>query len=152
MSKLNDISKSSNLMDIEIEYNDETIKFNLYEELQIKEVTLNRDLKSQPAIYSFICMLHKKLLALQSEKQNQMEKAFARAYIDCKKDIDINTNRPYSNDVAKERAILNVKYQKLLKSYNDITDKVNTLSVCVKSFEQKAFLIQTISANLRKES
>ena len=74
------------------------------------------------------------------------------AYIECKSDIDSNTNRPYSNDVAKERAILNVKYQKLLKSYNDITDKVHTLSVCVKSFEQKAFLIQTISANLRKES
>jgi hypothetical protein len=152
MGRLKEICSTSSLMDIEIEYDDEVIKFNLNQELQIKEVNINQDLKNQPAIYSFVSMLHKKMLKAKADKQNELEKAYARSYINIKSALDPNTNRPYSNDTAKEQAILDIKYQRLLKSYNNISDKVNVLEVCVKSFEQKAFLIQTISANLRKEN
>ncbi len=149
--KLSKYTKGSSLMNISIEYNGEKITFNMYEELQINENTINAELKEQPSYYSFIGMLHKKLIRQAAEKEKSSERLWAKAYTKIKGEIDPNTNRVTSNELAKEKANLDIKYKKGYSSYLVAKEQADTIGICLKSFEQRKDLIQTIAANLRRE-
>ena len=67
-----------------------------------------------------------------------------------KSQTDSATGKPFSNDVAEAKATKNSEYQEKLQAYFDAELNCNIIETCVKSFEQRYSLIQTLSANIRK--
>ena len=151
-SRLQSLSTSSSLMDISVVYGDEKITFNLREELIINENIINRELKEQPSSYAFIAMLHKKLVRRSVDADKKADRAFAKAFIKFKTSVDTSTSRVTSKEVAKEQAELDPIYIKLQKSASQAKEEADIVYVAVRSFEQRQSLIQTISANLRREN
>lgn len=143
-------SGESDLMNISIIHGDETFKFNLNEEVIVNENRINKEIKEQPSAYAFLGMLHKKLIRKAKDKERTMKKTYAIMFIKFKEEIDDQTNRPTANDLAKEKVIASFPYQKSVKEYIRVQHESDILEVCVLSFEQRASLIQTLSANIRK--
>lgn len=142
---------SSPIMEINIETPDGKYKVNLTEELKIKEVNISKDLLSQPTHYAFITMLHKSMIKKLAQLKVEEKKAYASAYLKYKSKINPETNRPNSDDVAKQKAELDKNYLLQQKRVINVHHDVNRLETCVRAFEQKASMLQTLSANLRKE-
>ena len=150
-SRLLKYAQSSSLMDIEINTGTEVIKFNLHKEVKIDEAFISRDLKTQPSYYGFLSMLHKSLLKALMELKVREKKAFAAAYLKHKQSINKETNRPNSDDVAKQKAELDIRYLKSQRMVINMNYDVNRVEACVRAFEQRSGLLQTLSANIRKE-
>ena len=150
-SKLLKYAQTSSLMDIEINTGNEVVKFNLHKEVKIDESFISRDLKTQPSYYGFLSMLHKGLLKLLMELKVREKKAYASAYLKHKRSINKDTNRPNSDDVAKQKAELDIRYLKSQKLVIAMNYNVSRVESCVRAFEQRASLLQTLSANRRKE-
>jgi len=152
MSKLHRYASKADLMNISIKYGEEKFKFNLYEELVINENNINDELLVNPQSYGFLCMLHKKYARIKEDKDIERNKAWSKVYIDYKNDLDPETGKVYNNDMAKAHADVSEEYAKANKEYLDALENLGILDTCVKSFEQRSFLMQTLSANLRKQS
>ena len=150
-SKLNKYARKSSLMDISLKYGDETISFNLNDELKVNEARINHELKTQPSYYGFLTLLGRRLDRVEADKRAELEKVEAELLIEAKTEIDPNTNRPYNNDVAEAMVKVDEDYQKALKNYNQAKENAGIVSSCIKSFEQRSSLLQTLSANVRDE-
>lgn len=142
-------------MAIEILYGGKTVKFNLYKELKIDENTINSDLENQPQIYGFITMLHnyfvKATKAAEKDKDESYGKAIERLLTSTGSIYyKERSNYPPANlakELAKKDKFYLKKYQKVI----DMADTRDRLKNIVESFEQRASLMQTISANIRKD-
>ena len=152
MGKLVKYSKKLSVMDIILSYQNETIKFNLHDELAIHEDDIDRELRDQPRIYSFLSMLHKKLIKHVSEKEAIKERAYARGYMKARDTTDKTTGRFYAKEDAKYKAELDKLYIKTCNEYNEAKELLGIIETCVRGFEQRSYLLQTISANRRKEN
>ena len=139
-------------MDIRINYSGEKIRFNLFEELIIDEDKVNSELKEQPSYYGFLLLLHKKLVRVSEDKKVEADKVWAKAYTGYKQERDENTGRPYSNELAKELANQDEDYLNAISKYHSAKENAGVIESCVKSFEQRGHLIQSIAANLRREN
>jgi len=139
-------------MNIKIKYGEEIFKFNLKEELEINEDKINSELKEQPSIYGFLTLLHKKLIRLKEEAELEKDSLYSSEYIKWKDSINKSTNKVYSDDYCKHKALSNLKYKLSYKKFIKANEIASILGSCVKSFEQRKDMIQTMSANLRKEN
>lgn len=148
MSKLSDY-KTSRLNRITIKWEGETIKFNLFDELKISEAALMKEIKVQPSYYSFLLMLHKKLLTKFEDLKVQRETRYYTAFLQAKEEK--NAGRPLNDDVCKARAKTDKEYQILTKACIKVKDDADAIYSCVKGFEQRKDLLQTLSSNIRKE-
>jgi len=148
--KLIEYSTNSAIMNIDIHYGSENFKFNLNEEIKVDENKINQEIKNQPSSYAFLSMLHVKLIRHAQDKKKEMEKMYAKLYVKYKNQIDPKTNRPTNDSLAKEKVINSIRFYELVDEYNRIQFEANVIEVCVKSFEQRYSLIQTLSANIRK--
>lgn len=149
-SRLIKYAWNSKIMEISISYGDDKFSFNLNSEILVDENRINEEIKEQPSAYSFLGMLHVKLERIKDDRKKEMEKAYSSTYIKYKSQINEQTQRPFSDDLAKEKAINSVKYQKAVLSYNKAKEDAGIIGHCVKAFEQRYALIQTLSANIRK--
>ena len=138
-------------MDIIIELGQETFRFNLYEELAVTEASIQREIFDQASSYAFVGMLHKKLLKVVADKTLSVDTAWAKSYTWYKGETNDDTGKPYSDDYAKQLANLDKEYLAAVAELNSITEKAGVLGICVKAFEERKDLIQTISANIRKD-
>jgi len=150
-SRLLKHAMTSPLMEINLTIGDEHIKFNLHTEIKIRDSIMHKGLKNQPSHYGFLTMLHKNLVKTLMEAKVKEKKAFAHAYLTHKKKINTETNRPNSDDVAKQKAERDIRYIKSQKSVISIQYDASRIESCVRAFEMKKDILQTLSANLRKE-
>ena len=149
-SKLVQYAWDSKIMDVSITYGKEKFSFNLNSEIIIDENKINEEIKEQPSVYGFLGMLLVKLERILNDKKKEMEKTYSIAYIKFKTELDSATGRPTAHDLAKEKANNSNRYQKSVDAYHDAKQNHGTINNCVKSFEQRHLLIQTLSANIRK--
>ena len=150
MKKVRKYAKTSDLMNVKITFKAESFHFNLFEELRIDEDTINKEIQEQPSAYAFLAMLHVKLIRVAKDKKAEMEKAYAKRYTHYKGTIDEDTNRPYPKEYAKEMAVKSNSFNEAIQVYHQAEENAGVIGACVKSFEQRKDLIQTLSANLRK--
>lgn len=150
--KLRSLVKNSSLMEVKVKYNDETFRFNLNDELSINIDKINSELTEQPSYYSFLTLLQSKLIVFKEDCEREVDKIYAKKYSRLCEKINPNTNRIYSDKLAKELAIASEEYQKAFKKMLSAKNDVGIIQACVKGFDQRFSLIQTLSANLRKES
>lgn len=149
MERLRKYRKSS-LLDIEITYRGERFSFNLFEELKVNTDDVNKEIVNQPSYYGFLLLLHKKLTTEFEFLKNRRKSLWGKLYLKAK-EMKTESNRVYNDEMAKAYADSHPKYTKLTAKCIQAKDDADVLWSCVKGFEQRGFLIQTLSSNLRKE-
>jgi hypothetical protein len=149
--KLLQYALKSNLMNVNISYGDEDFNFNLNSELVIDENKIDNEIKVQPSAYAFLGMLHKKLIRRSKEAEKIMERKYHELFIKFKSEKDEETHKSLNNDMVKAKIIKNVTYDTLWDEFIEAEHQAMIIEVCVKSFEQRSNLLQTLSANIRKE-
>ena len=150
-SKLLKYAESSDIMNITIKYGRERFSFNLNEELRINENIINSQIKDQPTSYAFLTMLQQKLIKLAKDKEFELQKIYARQLESLRGGKDPSTGRPPSKDSCEVIILASDEYQEKAKELVLIESNANTIRRAVEAFEQRKDILQTLSANLRKE-
>lgn len=151
MSRLGKLVNNSKVNEINIKYGKEKFSFNLNEELSITPSRINEELKSQPSYYGFLLLLRNRLLTTKEDKERESEKVYSMLYQKYCEKINPKTNRPYADKNAKELVIGSKRYNEAKIEFIKAKQDFNDIDSCVRAFEQRATLIQTLAANLRKE-
>jgi hypothetical protein len=147
---LNLLSRKARLMNVKIQYGDDLIKFNLYSEIKIDENLINDELQSQPSVYAFLTMLHKKLIKSAKEAEAHKKQLWAKLYLKYKDGVGQYGRAP-SDDVCKAKVEKNKEYQEAIKLLIIAESNRDDIQACVEVFEQRKDILQTLSANQRKE-
>lgn len=148
MSRLNKFSKSD-LMNIKITYNGEIFRFNLYDEVRISEASLNKEIKVQPSYYGFISMLHTRITNDYNRLLHKRDLIGDKLFLRAKKTL-VN-GRFTSDDVATKTMATHPKYVALEDKVLATKATLNILNTCLKSFEQRKDLLQTLASNIRRQ-
>lgn len=141
--------KISNIKDDSLSflYNGKKYEVDLTKELKIDEVTINHQLKELPSNYLFLCLQRDKAIQKRDKLERERDEAYSKAWI-YYKDADSKMN----NEMASHKASTNQKYISLNKSYQEAVYKANKLISICKAYESRERILQTLSANLRKQS
>jgi hypothetical protein len=150
--KLKKLASRSDLMNISIVHGKERIKFNLFEELVVNENKLNDELKNQPSYFAYLSTLSIKLKRISEDKKQQMNKIYHQIFVKYKSQSNENTGRVNSNEYSEALTIIEPEYQKALKDYNKAEEDFGIIKAAVDAFNQRSNLIQTISANIRRNN
>ena len=151
-SKLIDIVKNSKINEIKIKYDGETFRFNLREELSITPSKINAEIKEQPGYYGWLLLLRNRLLTVKDDLERQVDKVYAKHYLKTCDEINPKTNRPYSDKAAIQKALATEEYNDIKAKSIKAKQSYNDINSCIMAFEQRSNLIQTLAANLRKET
>lgn len=129
---------------IEVIYQGKKIKINVTEELAISENVINSQLKELPSSYNFLLMLRTNAIKERNLLDRQKDIAYSESYIFYK-------DSGMVNEKANHKANTCSKYTTLYEKWLKACTKASTLDDICKSFEARQAIIQTLSANLRKE-
>lgn len=150
MSRLIKNHQGLSFLSINITYGKEKISFNLLNELRVSEESINTELKLQPSKYGFCLLLHKKLLTQYELLCKQRKKLWGKLFYEAKETKGAN-GRLMSDDLAKAYVEKHKRYIEVTEACIKAKDDADTIYACIKSFEQRKDVIQTLSSNLRNE-
>lgn len=150
MGRLKDIAKKSTLMKIDIDFNGEEIKFNLFRELAVDENLIAEEIKNHTSNYALLSMLHKKFIKRVKDLKLDLTKTEAELYKKYKTQPG-EGNRAKSKDLAMAEVESDKTYLIKSKKLVDAEYHRDIIETCVRGFETRKDLLQTISANLRRE-
>lgn len=131
---------------ISVKYKGKIITINITKELAIDENILNNQLKNTPSSYAFLCLLRDKYIKRRDLLEREKNFAYSSAWL-FYKESDSRLN----NDTVTNKALTNKKYISLEKRYLRLVDKTNRLISICKAYESRERILQTLSANLRKQ-
>lgn len=137
-------------MNVSISYQGDVIKFNLFEELMISESKINQEIKDQPSYQGFLGNLLAHLEKKMLDEKHTLKNYHSKYYEMYKKTNDKSTGRPLSNDRVESKIILKPKYDKQMQKVNRLKFEIQIIENCVKSFDARKDLIQSLSANVRR--
>ncbi len=132
-------------MDVKIKYGKEVFEFNLNDELKISDSNRDNEIRNHPRSYAFLCMLSVKLKTIVKELHQESKRVYAKrmAYL-----------REKAPSVKE--AEIKIRYdKKYLKALDDVTNAEelkDIVDVSVRAFEERKDLLQTLSANTRREN
>lgn len=150
MGKLNKMASISELMNIDITYGNVRHRFNLFEELEISESSLNKELKKHASSYAFLTMLRTHLLKEVKRLEALKKSTYSKIYSQQKKKTGAG-GRPLNDDLAKANAESHSKYKSVIKRLIEAEHNYSIIHNAVTAFETRKDLIQSLSANMRKE-
>ena len=120
-------------------------------ELRLDERVLNEEMKGQASKYGFCLLLVGKLKTIFEELKVEKDRTYGRLYFKAKEQKSTSTGRYLSDDMAKAWVEKHPQYIKACLACIKAKDNVDTIYSCIKSFEQRKDLAQSISSNLRNE-
>jgi len=135
---------------INIRYGNERVSFNLMQEVRITPDIINDELKGQASKYGFCLMLHKKLLTEFERLKLRKNKIYGILFFKAKEQKG-QMGRYFSDDLAKAWVEKHPKYQKACLACIKSKDDADAIYSCIKAFEQRKDLIQSLSSNIRNE-
>jgi len=138
-------AKSSELMDISLVINGDKIKFNLFKELVINPNILNRELRDQSISHSFLVIAHKNMVKSLSDHELEVKRYTAKKWTDLKGGEGRQTK-----DDLRQRIEADPRYIMMQKKSIKLTYQKDILEACIRSFEQRSSMLQTLSANTRR--
>lgn len=138
-------------MEFDITYAGKRYRFNLNQELQINERRLNSLLKTHASSYSFLTMLSNRITYEYELLEKDVERTYNKLYKSYKEQKSNATGRLNSDELCKAKALASKLYKQKVHEMLKMKLQKNNLDKACKSFETRAFLIQTLSANVRKE-
>lgn len=132
---------------ISVKYKGKIVTINITKELSIDENIINSQLKNIPSIYAFLCLLRDNLIKKRDTLEREKNIAYSKAWLFYKE----SDNR-LNNDTANHRAMVNPKYLSIEERYLKAVHKANKLISICRAYESRERIIQTLSANIRKQS
>jgi uncharacterized membrane-anchored protein YhcB (DUF1043 family) len=140
-------SKTSSVMDVKLEYNGKVYKFNLYKELKIDGNSTTNQLLTHTTSYAFVAMLHKKLIIRYKEASKALASNKNRLIPLIKNKYNMSSLKEAEAHLYKNNKVIKEKEKELLR----LEEVKDLMEVVVRSFEYRKDLLQTLSANIRKE-
>ena len=131
---------------IKINYKGKLITINITEELSINEKVINSQLKEFPSSYAFLCMIRDKAIKKRDSLEREKNAAYSKAWL-FYKEADSRMN----NDTVSHKASINPKYLSIEKRYGKALDRANRLISICRAYESRERILQTLSANIRRE-
>ena len=138
-------------LNLNIKYGEEKINFNLLRELRLNPTRINEELQNQPSKYGFCLLLHKKLLTIFETKKVYLRKQYGRLYFQAKERKHKSTGRLFTDDMAKAWVEKHPDYINAQLACIKSKDDADAIYSCIKSFEQRKDVAQSISSNSRNE-
>lgn len=132
---------------ISVKYKGKIITINIIKELSIDENIINSQLKNIPSSYAFLCLLRDNLIKKRDALEREKNIAYSKAWLFYKE----SDNR-LNNDTANHKAMVNPKYLSIEERYLKAVHKANKLISICRAYESRERIIQTLSANIRKQS
>lgn len=132
---------------ISVKYKGKIVTINITKELSIDENIINSQLKNIPSSYAFLCLLRDNLIKKRDTLEREKNIAYSKAWLFYKE----SDNR-LNNDTANHKATVNPKYLSIEERYLKAVHKANKLISICRAYESRERIIQTLSANIRKQS
>lgn len=132
---------------ISVKYKGKIVTINITKELSIDENIINSQLKNIPSSYAFLCLLRDNLIKKRDTLEREKNIAYSKAWLFYKE----SDNR-LNNDTANHKAMVNPKYLSIEERYLKAVHKANKLISICRAYESRERIIQTLSANIRKQS
>lgn len=132
---------------ISVKYKGKIVTININKELSIDENIINSQLKNIPSSYAFLCLLRDNLIKKRDTLEREKNIAYSKAWLFYKE----SDNR-LNNDTANHKAMVNPKYLSIEERYLKAVHKANKLISICRAYESRERIIQTLSANIRKQS
>lgn len=132
---------------ISVKYKGKLVTINITKELSIDENIINSQLKNIPSSYAFLCLLRDNLIKKRDTLEREKNIAYSKAWLFYKE----SDNR-LNNDTANHKAMVNPKYLSIEERYLKAVHKSNKLISICRAYESRERIIQTLSANIRKQS
>lgn len=132
---------------ISVKYKGKIVTINIAKELSIDENIINSQLKNIPSSYAFLCLLRDNLIKKRDALEREKNIAYSKAWLFYKE----SDNR-LNNDTANHKAMVNPKYLSIEERYLKAVHKANKLISICRAYESRERIIQTLSANIRKQS
>lgn len=132
---------------ITVKYKGKLVTINITKELSIDENIINSQLKNIPSSYAFLCLLRDNLIKKRDTLEREKNIAYSKAWLFYKE----SDNR-LNNDTANHKAMVNPKYLSIEERYLKAVHKANKLISICRAYESRERIIQTLSANIRKQS
>lgn len=132
---------------ISVKYKGKIVTINIIKELSIDENIINSQLKNIPSSYAFLCLLRDNLIKKRDALEREKNIAYSKAWLFYKE----SDNR-LNNDTANHKAMVNPKYLSIEERYLKAVHKANKLISICRAYESRERIIQTLSANIRKQS
>lgn len=132
---------------ISVKYKGKLVTINITKELSIDENIINSQLKNIPSSYAFLCLLRDNLIKKRDTLEREKNIAYSKAWSFYKE----SDNR-LNNDTANHKAMVNPKYLSIEERYLKAVHKANKLISICRAYESRERIIQTLSANIRKQS
>lgn len=152
MRKLVKHIESSKLMEVVIKYDNEIVKFNLLEELTINENRIIRELKEVPSAQGFIDLLVSKKSKDRDKLELKIRNERGKLFKKVKSKTDKITGRAISNELAESMVDSDGTILLLETKLINLKSEVKDLISIKDAFSTRASMLQSINANLRKES
>lgn len=127
-------------------YKGKRFVINVTKELQVDENIINSQLKQHPSNYAFLCLVKDHYINKRVKLERERDTAYHKAWVYYKESGGI------SNDLAEHKAASNPKYLSISERYEKINFKANKLISVCKAYESREKIIQSLNANLRKQS
>ena len=131
---------------LEIKYQGKKVKVDLTKELSINESVINSQLKDFPSNYAFLCLLRDKAIKKRDNLEKEKDRKFSELWIFYK-----GSDSKMTNDTATHRAIGSKKYQDAENEFLKASYEASRLISICRAYESRERILQTLSANLRKE-
>lgn len=131
---------------LQIKYQGKQLQINITRELLIDESLMNSQLKSSPSNYAFLCTLRDKAIRKRDKLEKERDRQFSELWLYFK-----NSDSKMTNDSASHRATSSKKFQMAEDRYLKASYKANQLISICRAYESRERILQTLSANLRKE-
>lgn len=132
---------------ISVKHKGKLVTINITKELSIDENIINSQLKNIPSSYAFLCLLRDNLIKKRDTLEREKNIAYSKAWLFYKE----SDNR-LNNDTANHKAMVNPKYLSIEERYLKAVHKANKLISICRAYESRERIIQTLSANIRKQS
>lgn len=132
---------------ISVKYKGKLITINITKELSIDENIINSQLKNIPSSYAFLSLLRDNLIKKRDALEREKNIAYSKAWLFYKE----SDNR-LNNDTANHKALVNPKYLSVEERYLKAVHKANKLISICRAYESRERIVQTLSANIRKQS
>lgn len=131
---------------LEVKYQGKKVKIDITKELVINESVINSQLKECPSNYAFLCFLRDKAIKTRDKLEKEKDRKFSELWIYFK-----GSDSKMTNDTATHRAISSKKYQDAEDAFLKASYEASKLISICKAYESRERILQTLSANLRKE-
>lgn len=129
-----------------VSYKCKKVVIDITKELTIDDSLLNSQLMDSPSNYAFLCGVRDSYIKKRNKLEKQKDYQFSKLWLFYKK-----SNTKMTNDMATHQVMDNAKYQAIEKRFLNINYKAERLISICKAYESRERILQTLSANLRRQ-